>query len=488
MKSILFINPTNSDKIRAPDYFLMPLSLLYLAGTSRLVADTSILDLSVAQKKFSGDTFSYADAVEKEVSRLMPDFVGINCLFSGQFSMVLKIVDSIKKVNPSSIVILGGMHPTVFHEEILLNCPNVDVIVIGEGEEALKKILTTAKWDSIEGIAFRDGRKRVIVNNKTSFIEDLDELNPAYDMFDFEDYRLDSSEWYNPKKLKLGTSVPLMTSRSCPFKCNFCNNNLVMGPRFRARSAEKVFQEIEYLYTTYDVRYFNILDDNSTLDRERIKKLCKYIIDSKINISFDMSNGIMPATLDDEVIDLLVKAGFTYCNLAIESGSDFIRNKVMNKHISTEKIFSVVKSFRRYPNFHLSTFFIMGVPEDTKETLDETYKLIESLDIDSFKMAIATPFPKTKLFEQCQRDNLFLKTPEKNSLWCNTDWYQRILNEETGFLFRPYNMKIQELQEYVLKFEVLRHKKHLVCCQKGRQTLSVARAMKDFLRNHPDFE
>ncbi|MGD0335700.1 MAG: radical SAM protein [Candidatus Omnitrophota bacterium] len=495
MKSILFINPTNSDKIRAPDYFLMPLSLLYLAGTSKLVATTSILDLSVRKKKFllskNIGEFSYTDVVKEEIRRLMPDFVGVTCLFSGQFDMVQKIVDAVKEISPSAIIILGGMHPTVFHKDILLNCPNVDVIVIGEGEETLKKILTTDRdnWDSIEGLAFKNKQKQVIISNKSSFIKDLDELSPAYDMFNFEDYKLDSSDWYNPKKLNIGTSVPILTSRSCPFRCNFCNNNLVMGPSFRARSAEKVFQEIEYLYRTHDVRYFSILDDNCTLDKERIKKICKYIIDSKMDISFDMSNGIMPATLDDDVIDLLIKAGFVYCNLAIESGSDFIRNKVMNKQVSNEKIFRVVNSFRRYPNFHLASFFILGMPEETKTSLDETYKLIEALDIDSFKMAIATPFPGTKLFEQCQRDNLFLTRPEEGgALWRKTDWYQHILNEATGFFYKPYDMEVRELQEYVLKFEVLRHKKHLVCCQKGRQTLSVTRAMKDFLRDHPDFE
>ena len=493
MKSILLINPPNSELIRSPGYFLIPLSLAYLAGSSRLVATTNILDLNVAKKKFflSGNAgeFSYVEVVEKEIRRLLPDFVGITCLFSGQIEMVFKIVDAVKSANPSSTIILGGMHPTIFHTEILSNCPNVDAVVIGEGENTLKKMLTieSDNWGSIAGLAFRNQQKQIIVNTKTPFVENLDELAPpAYDLFNFEDYKLDSSGWYNPKKLVIGTSAPILTSRSCPFKCSFCGMGLVMGTKFRSRSAEGVFREIEYLYRAHNVRYFNIMDDNFTLDKKRILRICKSIIDSKLDISFDLPNGTMTASLDDDVIDALAEAGFAYCFLAIESGSDFIRNKVMNKHLSEETIIRVANSFRKYPNIHLAAFFIMGMPEETKTTLDETYELIEKLDLDSFKMSVATPFPGTKLFEQCQHNNLFVNNFKDHSLlWRESAWYQRILNQTPPFFFKPYNMEVQELEVYARKFEALRHQKHLIACQKGRQTLSVTQAIDDFRRRNP---
>ena len=494
MKSILLINPQNSDKIRSPGYFLLPLSLLYLSGSCKSVAKTSILDLNVKKKIFSlsGDNgdFNYTGMVESEVKRLRPDFVGITCLFSGQIEMVLNIANAVKKANSSSTTILGGMHPTIFSTQILSNFQNVDAIVLGEGEQTLKELLTCDRknWGSIEGFAFKDKNKKIVVNEKIHFIKDLDKIDPpAYALFNFEDYKLDSSGWYNPKKLTIGTSAPILTSRSCPFKCNFCAMNIVMGTSFRKRSAENVFQEIEFLYKEHNVRYFNIMDDNFTLDRKRIKKICKYIIDAKLNISFDFPNGTMTKTLDDDVVDALAEAGFAYCFLAIESGSDFMRNEVMNKQLSKEKIFRVVNAIRRYPQIHLAAFFLMGMPEETTTTLDETYELIEMLDLDSFKMSVATPFPGTKLFEQCERDHLFVNNfKERDSLWCESDWYQRILNQTPPFFFKPYNMEVHELEEYAQKFEVLRHQKHLIACQKGRQTLSVTQAIADFRRNHPE--
>ena len=101
-------------------------------------------------------------------------------------------------------------------------------------------------------------------------------------------------------------------------------------------------------------------------------------------------------------------------------------------------------------------------------------------------MSVATPFPGTKLFDQCLRDNLFLTDHEKlNSLWRDSNWYQRILNVDPPFFFKPYAMEISELEEYVNKFEVMRHKKHLLTCQKGRQTLSVTQAIADYRQRNP---
>ena len=235
MKSILLINPQNSNKIRSPGYFLLPLSLLYLSGASKTVATTSILDLNVQKKAFSltdddGD-FDYTGMVESEVKRLKPDFVGITCLFSGQIEMVLNIADAVKRANPSSTTILGGMHPSIFNTQILSNFKNVDAIVLGEGEQTLKKVLTYDRenWGSIEGFAFRDNNQKIVVNEKVHFIKDLDNIDPpAYDLFNFEDYKLDSSGWYNPKKLNIGTSAPILTS---------CLSRSTLAPAFSKRSS-----------------------------------------------------------------------------------------------------------------------------------------------------------------------------------------------------------------------------------------------------------
>lgn len=495
MKSILLINVHNSDQIRSTGYFLMPLSLVYLAGVSKHLAKTHILDLNVAKKNFvpteENKEFSYLATVEKEILRINPDFVGISTLFTAQFGMAIKISELSKKLLPEAVTIVGGMHPSIYYEGIINNCATIDVACIGEGERALQKLLTLdpSEWHTINGIAFKDKiNNKVVINLKTEYETNLDNLPPpAYEMFNLKDYQLDSSEWYNPKKVDIGTSVPILTSRSCPFKCAFCGMNLIMGTKFRARSAEEVFKEIEYIHKEYGVNYFNIIDDNFTLNKQRVKKICQLIIDAKMNISYDICNGLMPSTLDDDVIDLLAESGYVYSWLAVESGSEFIRNVVMNKHLSQEKIHSVIKSMRRYPHIHIGAFMLMGMPEETRETLDETIQLLETLDLDDFKMAVATPFPGTKLFEQCLKDGLFLTDNETiQNLWCSPNWYLHILNKEPTLFFKPYKMSVADIQEYIQKFEMIRHKIHLRTCQRGRQTYAVLNSMEEYRRNNPE--
>jgi anaerobic magnesium-protoporphyrin IX monomethyl ester cyclase len=146
-----------------------------------------------------------------------------------------------------------------------------------------------------------------------------------------------------------------------------------------------------------------------------------------------------------------------------------------------------VNSFRRHPEIHLAAFFLMGMPEETRETLDETVSMIEKLDLDSFKMSVATPFPGTGLFDQCLRDDLFLIDKAKlASLWRDTNWYQRILNVDPPFFFRPYALTIPELEDYVNRFEYMRHLKHLITIEKGRQTLSVSQAVADYRKSNPE--
>jgi len=493
MKTLLLINPHNSEKIRTPGYFLMPLSLLYLSGSASDVANTHILDLNVVKSSmFKTDStadFVYSRIVADEVHRLKPDFIGINCLFSGQFETVKNIAIAAKEARPSTVVIIGGMHPTIYNKEILEHCQFIDIVVIGEGEQTLRGILTSDNnnYDRIEGIAFRNSARDIVVNPKESFVSHLDEMPlPDYSLFNFKGYQLDTNDWFNPKNQDIKTSVPILTSRSCPYKCNFCAMNLVMGTKFRARSAEHVFSEMKLLYNDYGVSFFHIMDDNSTLDKKRIKELCTLIINSKMNISFDMCNGTMPSTLDDDVIDLMVEAGFISCFLAIESGSDYIRNTIMGKNVSKETICRVVERFRTYKNVHLAAFFLMGMPEETLESLMETYNFIDSLDLDSFKVAVATPFPGTKLFDQCVRDNLLLSDKDSlKDLWNNSDWYLQILNTTPPFLIKPYNLQVSDLKEFVRRFEYIRHRKHVIAESNGRITFSIANELAEFRKQNP---
>lgn len=442
--------------------YYMPLALLYLSGSLAPHFEVHILDLNTLELwDLAPEEAKKVIETEllKKIDQTQPFLVGINCLFSGQISQVVHLANIVKRYNPGINVATGGIHPTIFSEDLLAGCPSLDFVLQGEGEEnTLQLALALQRGQSlrqIDGLTYRDKSDRIINQPKTAFIQDVDSIpRPAYHLFDFEKYAIDTSKWHNPKQQRIGVPIPLITSRSCPQRCNFCVMYRVMGPRFRSRSAGHVLDEMEFLYKEYNTRYFEILDDNFTLNKRRTLDICRGIIDRKMDIQFRTVNGLSVNSLDDESVDALAEAGLVWAPIAIESGSDHIRNQVMGKHLDLKKIFEVTKAFSRHPQIILTSFFIIGMPEDTPETLMETYNLMLELEVDDCSVANAVPFPGTALHAQCSRESLFVKEPGG---WADESLFAT--NKGDGFFIKPKAMSIEELIMYRGMFDDLRLKK-----------------------------
>lgn len=400
--------------------------------------------------------------------------IGISALFSGIFIRSLKIARNIKKIRSDIAVVIGGNHPSIFPKEIIENCPEIDYIVIGEGEEQFVSLLkwyshgSTAKFEIDNGIAYRSDGK-VVIKEKTRYIDELDSLGVTnYGQVNFAKYHSpDMDTWYNPKNHDIICAMPIATSRACPYICNFCSMYAVMGRKFRSKSNEMVLEELKILYYEHNIRYFRIIDDCSTFDKENSMKLFSAIIASGMDVSFEFYNGLSIRTLDDELIDVLVEAGLLRGSLAIESGSDFLRNKIMNKNLSDDKIYEVYHHFeKKHPHVWLIGLFLIGLPEESVETLEDTICMIKNLSTIYPAFNIIVPFPGTRLWEQCIRDNLLLvdiKDIWKRSFWVNPvsldkteknegEWCSDSLNKtEKAFFIKPYNLSIERLADYYKK-------------------------------------
>ncbi|MDR2097985.1 MAG: radical SAM protein [Spirochaetaceae bacterium] len=310
------------------------------------------------------------------------------------------------------------------------------------------------KIENLDSVVIRiDGKIKSIP--KKSYIENLDSLPvPGYEYFELEKYTWpDTGKWLNPKNIKINSAqISLLTSRSCPNMCNFCAMRFVMGNRIRFRSARNVVDEIKFLYDKYGMNYFRIMDDNFTFDRQRTIDICKLIIQNKLNIYFEFPNGIMVRTLDEEVIDYLVEAGGLRFWLAVESGSEFIRNKIMRKNITEKQILDTVSLLKKR-NVWVSVFFMLGMPEETEQSCLDTIRLIEKLDLNLVMMNHVNPFPGTKLFEQCARDKLFNQDVNIDALWKGETLIKAAGPKD--FIIKPYEMEIKKLEEYDKKIRDL---------------------------------
>lgn len=454
---ILLVNPPIPEFYYNREYY-MPSGLLYLASSlQKNNKEVKILDM----KTFQGNDIShpqkfYEDKLLNTISDFQPDLIGFGCLFSGNFPDVLKLSQLIKKNFKNIRIITGGIHPTIYVGDIMKNCPSIDFIILGEGEESMVQLANEIEnksygFDKIDGMAFRKNGK-VIINQKTRYIGDVDNLPfPAYDLVNLEDYYVDTSNWHNPKKLPINTSIPIISSRSCPNRCTFCSMFEVMGPSWRARSPKNVVDEIEYLYNRYGHRHFSFMDDNFTLWKLRVIEICDEIIRRKLDIQFETPNGLSVRTLDEEVLDSMISAGLVRISLALESGSDFIRNKIMKKNLSKEKIYNVINLTKKYKQLYINVFFIIGMPEETKETLNETYEMIKKIDVDKIYVHNIIPFPGTAVFEQALRDNLLVNINPQN-LYKSANLY---LTNYDDYFIKPYKLSIEDLREFRTKCESL---------------------------------
>ena len=461
--SVLLVNPPAPPSILNKEY-LFPPSLLYLAGTLQHAGvDVQIFDCNILRPWEAGTALpedTCLEALERKVKELSPQLVGIGCLFSGQFSAVAKFARHIKQLDERIAIVTGGIHPTVFAGKILEKCPEFDFIVLGEGEKQLLDLCHATQTEksvpaALDGIAYRH-QGEIVVRPKKTFFHDLDAVPfPAYNLINFFDYQHDLSHWHNPWNIPFSVSVPVITSRSCPNRCSFCSMFMTMGPRFRARSARNVVDEISLLYDTYNIRHFGIMDDNFTYSKKRTLEICSLIQQRGLKFQFETLNGLMTRKLDDEIIDAMASVGWVRGAIAIESGSDYLRNTVIRKNLAREKIYDVVASINRYSHIHVKAYYVFGMPEETKETARDTYTMIEDLAVHESYVTNVIPFPGTELFRQCDRDELFTHKVDQNDIFSDVFYY----TDNKRFFIKPYQMSIDDLIEWRTRFDDLLKKK-----------------------------
>jgi radical SAM superfamily enzyme YgiQ (UPF0313 family) len=424
------------------------LAMLYLAGAVRDFCDhIEIFDFNVP-----GNDWSRFKAL---ITEKRPFCVGINCLFTGGFPATRKTAKLIRENFPDLKVVVGGIHATMFAEEIIAECPEFDAAMLGEGDSAFPALLRywweqAENTDSLESVVLRTP-SGIIVKKKTAYIQNLDALpQPGYEYVNFSDYTIETKGWAKLDRHGVGfstTPMPLLTSRSCPNQCNFCSMRFVMGNKWRARSALDVYEEISFIYNTYGINYFRIHDDNFTLNKQRVLDLCALIKKNNLKLYFEDAGGLMVRTLDEEIIAAMADAGFFSCSLAIESGSDFIRNKIMRKNVSEEKIYDVAALCRKYFSV-VGAFFIIGMPEETEETLIATKTMLEKLDIDKPGLNRILPYPGTRLFEQCLRDNLFVNVFETANLWNGENFSEdSAIVRHAKYYVKPYNLTLERMAD-----------------------------------------
>lgn len=335
--------------------------------------------------------------ISSKISNFAPDVVGITVPFSTQIKSALEVATTVKEVNEGIYTVLGGPSPTVQYSEVVSH-PDVDFVVIGEGEITVRELINKLKKKDlnnlsyVKGLAYRDNGKPKLTERRP-FIQNLDTISfPARHLLPMNKYFQHRSDRW----------TTMITSRGCPYNCIFCSIHLSMGKKWRYRSPENVVDEIEQLIEDYRINTIYFEDDNLTLNKKRIQQICELIIERKLDFKWFTRNGVRADTLDEVTIRLMKKSGCKRIWLAPESGSQRVVDNIIKKRLDLNRVDDAVKNCKKV-GMPVTCFFVIGLIGETKEDINTTIKYahkLKKLGVDNFWFSIATPYIGTELYDQ----------------------------------------------------------------------------------------
>jgi radical SAM superfamily enzyme YgiQ (UPF0313 family) len=301
------------------------------------------------------------DEIEAELAELKPDVVGISSLFTPYYREALEVAARVKK-RLNATVVMGGSHASAVPESPLAS-RHVDFVIRGEGERAFVEFLRYLKGeqslDQVPNLSYR--------KDSECFSNPLGENFPI-DQLAFPDLSDFSPSNYTLAKKPM---TFMITSRSCPHKCSFCSVHTTFGTDYRRRSLENVLEEIELRYRE-GYRVIDFEDDNLTYYKNTFKELCRRLIGRFPNreLEFVAMNGISYLSLDDELLELMRRAGFSHLNLALVSSDKTVRETTKRPH-TLEAYLKVVHKAHAL-GFQIVSYQIIGLPNETLDSMIQT--------------------------------------------------------------------------------------------------------------------
>ena len=382
----------------------------------------------------------------ESLMRKKPDLVAFS-LFSHQFGLVQKLAHFTKEAGKFS-TIAGGVHPTVAPEETL-NEKNIDMVCIGEGEEALEELCD--KMDN--GRDYRNIESIWVNDNGNMIRNRIRPLNVNLESRPFPDRSI-----FDFKKLsdtRLGM-LTVLAGRGCPYDCTYCCNHQYKriysdaGKYVRFRDPDAVIREIKSVKQDYPyLEYVNFLDDTFCLNKNWLRKFLPKFKE-EINMPFHGNSHIN--VLSEDIFKLLKDTGCEYLAMGIESGNEHIRKKVLNRHMSNKQIIKAFSLGRKY-GINLTSYIMVGVPFEKIENTLESVKLNSTVMCHKAHVSIFQPYPHTRLYEICSENGFLDNSYEGVSTFFGNSVLKlpTISKEQIQFAYKyfPVFVKLYRIAYYV---------------------------------------
>lgn len=366
---------------------LPPIGLLYVAAVlEKNNIDVQIIDADV-------ENLSLTDCFEK-IRKISPPIVGVTAMstFVGTSAELLNLV---KNYDQSILTVMGGPHPTALPEKTLKDYSAIDVVIKGEGEYSMLELCkshlkSNINLSEIDGICYRDREGNIISTPSRPFIKDLDALPfPARHLLPIHKYKI------NTVHGEKGITTAMSTSRGCPYKCAYCGQPY--GNKVRFRSAESVVDEIKEI-RSMGINHINFIDDTMTINKKRIVQICEKIIKEDLDIQWACTTRV--DCVDKPLLKMMKKAGCKRVDYGIESGNQEVLN-LIQKDITLNQARNAVRITKEV-GLDVVTYFMLGLPGETKKTIEDTINFAFELNPDMAQFSILVPLPNTKIWDMAK--------------------------------------------------------------------------------------
>lgn len=345
---------------------------------------------------------------EEIVERIDPrsSVIGVTCMFSYDWPFVRNLVEAIRERFPTLPIVVGGEHVSAMPGFVLADCPAVDVVVRGEGEETvcalLDALLLGGELAGVEGISFRAGDGTVSTPPRRR-IRAIDAIpRPRWDLVPIENY-LAHGYGYGVNR---GRSMPVIATRGCPYQCTFCSNPQMWTTAWRPRDPEQVLDEIETYLTKYGATNIDFYDLTLIVDPRWLRRFGNLITERGLTFTWQLPAGTRSEAVDSEIAALLRQTGCTNLNFAPESGSPRML-KIIKKKVSLPRLLRSVRMCLD-EGLNVKVNLIVGFPKETLWDIVQTGWLavrMAAMGVHDCAVSIFSPYPGCEIFDDLYRGN-----------------------------------------------------------------------------------
>jgi anaerobic magnesium-protoporphyrin IX monomethyl ester cyclase len=384
-----YFHPANDNSI----FRFPPLGLGYIAA--------ALKKRGVAVELVDCTFMQFSEAVER-IKRAKPHIIGFYSMFSMKKTTV-ELANALKNEGMGDcLMVVGGPLPSWAPESFL---DVFDVVIVGEGEQTISELADCVaqgkELSGVKGLVFRYD-KQIINTGPREFIKDLNSLAfPTRDLFDNEAYKKYYLDHFGY------TTTSMITSRGCPFSCDFCSRP-IFGADMRSRSVTNIVDEVEEIEALgYDRVWF--ADDCFTLNRTHLLNVCVEIARRGLDVGWECLSRV--DTMDTEVAEGMKRAGCIGVFFGIESGNDSVLS-LMKKRISTVQARSAVYAAKS-AGLKVGAFFIIGYPGESNKSVLDTVRFASGLPLDYLSFTLPYPIPGTPLYERVKNDGVSIEDWEE---------------------------------------------------------------------------